>query len=151
MHNFDNAEEYTVFDLHAEFFDELSKLPSYIFENSDEYIKVKAELRNAKSADAVIGEKYIYASVSSTPAAIIANVAFFKKMHELVGMKGEKYHFSIDGTTRTFPEHVFYDFDNSFKTTFLFNSETDFGKFMSRIQMRLSPSSGWNLSFKNTN
>jgi hypothetical protein len=140
----EDVEDFTVFDIHREFFEEISKLDKKLFENSGEYESLQNLLNDYDSANPVIGKKYIYASISSTPVAKIMNIAKFSNAHTLIGIKNNRYIFNINGKVKTYPENGAMQGD-ALQKVFLLDSAEYLGQMLTQLSLRFSD---WKITFK---
>ena len=140
----EELEEYTVFDIHREFFEEISKLDRKLFENSGEYESLQNLLTDYDSAKPVIGKKYIYVSISSTPVAKIMNIAKFNNAHTLIGIENNRYIFNINGSRKLYPETGSMQGD-ALQKVFLLDSTEYLGQMLTQLSLRFSD---WKITFK---
>ena len=140
--------EYTTFDLHHEFFEEISRLDPVLFENYEDYNKLTQLLNGFDTPDPKIGSSYCYASVAATPIAKIINIAKFNKEHRLVEVKNNRYIFEIDGRRLAFPEQGSYRKGSGYQHIFMFNSVESCDKLVNWLVLNYSGESGWRLSTK---
>ena len=136
--------EYSHFDLHHEFFEEIANLDPVLFENSEEYRKLKKTLRDFATPEPVAGRKYVYTSVIASPAVNMMNVAKFDAAHEFLGIRDNKYLFNIGGKIRVLPEQGGIDKGNAYQHIFMFNNEEDSNKMVSWV----AASSSLSITFK---
>jgi hypothetical protein len=136
--------DYTVFDIHREFFEEISKLDRKLFENSGEYESLQNLLTDYDSAKPVIGKKYIYVSISSTPVAKIMNIAKFNNAHTLIGIENNRYIFNINGSRKLYPETGSMQGD-ALQKVFLLDSTEYLGQMLTQLSLRFSD---WKITFK---
>lgn len=140
--------EYSEFDLHHEFFEEIAKLDVTLFENHEDYAKLVSLLDGFATADPKVGNSYCYASVSSTPVAKIINIAKFNKEYRLIDIQNNRYVFEINGRRRAFPEQGSIKQGNSYQHIFMFDSVESCNKLINWLGLNYSGNSGWRLSTK---
>lgn len=140
--------EYTEFDLHHEFYEEIAQLDTGIFESGPEYQKLKSFLQNFDTTEPRPGNRYVYASVASTPAARILNLAHFSTPHELVDVANGKYVFEVAGKRRTFPEQGRFDRGDSYQQIFVFENTDEFEQMANWISLSYNQENSWNVSYK---
>lgn len=140
--------EYSEFDLHHEFFEEIAKLDLTLFENHEDYVKLVSLLDGFATADPKVGNSYCYASVSSTPVAKIINIAKFNKEYRLIDIQNNRYVFEINRRRRAFPEQGSIKQGESYQHIFMFDSVESCNKLVNWLGLNYSGNSGWRLSTK---
>lgn len=141
----EDIEIYTVFDIHREFFEEVSKLDINLFESKDDYLKLKKILDSYKSTP-VVGKDYVYVSISTTPAGKIMNIASFDRAYKLIDISDQQYVFSINGKKKAYPETGSIKGDFA-QTILMFDDKDKFDKMMTMIHLQID--NDWNISKKN--
>lgn len=140
--------EYTTFDLHHEFFEEISRLDAVLFENYDDYNKLTQLLNGFGTTEPKIGNRYCFASVAATPIAKTINIAKFSTEHRLTNIRHDKYIFEVSGSQRAFPEQGSYRKDSGYQHIFMFDSVESCDKLVNWLGLNYSGDSGWQLSTK---
>ena len=140
--------EYSLFDLHHDFFEEINQLDISLFENKDDYLKLKNILNDFSTPAPTIGRKYIYTSVAATPAGKMMNIAHFTQPYQLIDIKDGRYHFNINGTRRIFPEQGSVDKQDSYQHIFMFDTVKDFEKMLGWININYSDDNQWRVGSK---
>lgn len=146
--NFAQIVEYSLFDLHHEFFEEINQLDISLFENKEDYLKLKNILKDFSTSTPTIGKKYVYTSVAATPAGKIMNIAHFTKPYQLIAIKDGRYYFNINGTQRVFPEQGRFDKQDSYQHIFMFDTVKNFEKMTGWININYSDDNQWKVSSK---
>ena len=140
--------EYSEFDLHHEFFEEISKLDLALFENHEDYTKLVSVLDGFNTTEPKVGNSYCYASVAATPVAKIINIAKFNKEYRLIDIQNNQYIFEINGRRRAFPEQGSIKQGDSYQHIFMFDSVESCDKLVNWLGLNYSGESGWRLSTK---
>jgi hypothetical protein len=140
--------EYSEFDLHHEFFEEISKLDLALFENHEDYTKLVSVLDGFNTTEPKVGNSYCYASVAATPLAKIINIAKFNKEYRLIDIQNNQYIFEINGRRRAFPDQGSIKQGDSYRHIFMFDSVESCDKLVNWLGLNYSGDSGWRLSTK---
>jgi hypothetical protein len=140
--------EYSLFDLHHEFFEEINQLDIALFENKEDYLRLKKTLDNFSTSVPTTGKNYVYASVAATPAGKIMNIAHFTQVHQLIDIKDGRYYFNINGTVRVFPEQGRFDKQDSYQHIFMFDTVQQFEKMSGWINLTYSNDNQWKVGSK---
>ena len=139
--------DYSVFDIHHEFFEEVNKLDLNLFESKEDYQQLKSFLNDYKTDVPVVGKSYLYVSISSTPAGKIMNVASFDKPYKLIVIENNRYIFDINGRKKAFPEQGSIVGDRV-QNIMMFSSLDKYKELMTMLSLTFSNNDGWKISTK---
>jgi hypothetical protein len=140
--------EYSEFDLHHEFFEDISQLDAALFENYEDYNKLTQILNGFDTPEPEVNNRYCFASVAATPIAKIINIAKFSTEHRLTDIRRDKYIFEVAGCQRAFPEQGSIKQGDSYQHIFMFDSVESCDKLVNWLGLNYSGDSGWRLSTK---
>lgn len=140
-------EEYSEFDIHSEFFEELSRLDPGLFEDQDEHARLRKTLKSFDTPAPNIGSKYIFTSVASTPAGRVMNIARFPEPHLLVDQQPGHWVFDVNGSIRSFPDSDTHSGD-LLRHVFLFSNQEQLDQMLVWLNLNFSAHNRWRITNK---
>ena len=123
--------------IHAESLREHLLSNPALYESRDDFNDMRSFLDTHKTPTPVIGNQYVYASVSTTPVMDRADIAHFTQRHKLVKLDDNYAYFDINGMIKRFPETGTLSGD-ALSQIYFFNSSNDLSKFNTLLNLKFS-------------
>jgi pyrimidine deaminase RibD-like protein len=133
----DLVETVNVDAIHAEAFREhLLSNPS-LFENREDFQKMRDFLDLHKTLVPSINKSFVYTSVQALPVSNYVNIAHFSSPHKLVKLDRDHAYFNINGTIKRFPEKGTLTGD-ALSQIYFFRSNQDLNYFNTLLKLKFS-------------
>ena len=123
--------------IHAEALREHLLSNPELYENRDDYQKIRDFLNLHVTRQPKVGNSYVYASVQSTPAMNFFVLSCFEQPHRLVAIDQKYVRFDLNGTIKPFPEHGTLSGD-ALSQIYFFDSVQQFEKFFTLLNLKFS-------------
>ena len=123
--------------IHAEALREHLLSTPALYEDRDDFQKMRHFLNTHKTPEPVVNHSYVYASVQATPISKYVSTAHFNEPYQLVKIDDNYAYFNINGNIKRFPETGTLSSD-SLSEIYFFKSAQQLDHFNTLLKLKFS-------------